>query len=724
MNGAAEELRRLQRIADLYEHAPSGNVLTTVDGLVLCANATFLALSGYRSEQLVGRRRFDELLTAGGRIYYETHLRPLLHMQGQIREIALELVCADGSRLPTMINSVIRPDPEDGSPRILTVVVDATERHAYERELLVANRRIERLQRITALFASALDSRQVADAALHELVDGVKADQGVLALLGSSGGELEVLGIAPKTSELADTWRGLRVANAPALEEVVRTATPVFIEQGDTREGWVAVLVGRGTSSRLAVIPLSVNDRVAGLLCLSSRSREVFRDDERRFLVSFAGLCAQAIERGRLQALAELTAKRERLLSTLGRDLAQRIGFQERAQCLVDLLVPAFADYATVEIPTCGPRPVAGRHTDPALLEPLLDLREAANATEELYGRGRARAASEAQIVTEIPEAVGEGHAQDQARRMTPGRLAPRSYIRVPLLARGENVGFLMLVMSDSIRRYSRAELPFFVDVADRAAVLLENARLYEHEYAVAHHLQRSLLPRSLPTDARTRIDARYRPSTDLEIGGDWYDAFELSADRIGFVVGDVVGHNIDAAAVMGQMSTALQAFALDGGGPASVVSRLSRFAATIPEASGTTLVYAELDLKTAILTYSCAGHLPPILFGAGSEPRCLWEGRSPLLGGGAHIEVPEASIRMEDRMTILLVTDGLIERRGPSITASLDDLLERLSVYSETPLADDFLDELVGSLFAGTEQEDDVCLLSVSLQRERAGAT
>ena len=282
----------MEEIADLYENAPCGNLLTSVDGLVLRANATFLALTGYRSEELVGRLRFDELLTPGGRIYYETHLRPLLHMQGQIREVAVELVRADGSRLPTMINSVIRPDPGGGPARMLTVVVDATERQGYERELLVANRRIERLQRVTATFASALDARQVADAALNELVDGVKADHGVLALLGSSGEEdLEVVGIVAESDELADAWRGLHVADAAPVEEAVRTGSPVFVEQGDGRESGVPALVGQGSSSsRLAVIPLTADERVVGVLCLASCSQTLFPGDERRFLVSFARL--------------------------------------------------------------------------------------------------------------------------------------------------------------------------------------------------------------------------------------------------------------------------------------------------------------------------------------------------------------------------------------------------------------------------------------------------
>ena len=153
-----------------------------------------------------------------------------------------------------MFNSVILPDPNDGSPRMLTVVVDATERHGYERELLVANRRIERLQRATAAFSSSLDSQQVADAALNELVDGVKADHGVLALLGASGEELEVVGSRSDSGKVADAWHGLRVADAGPVEEAVRTGRPVFIEQSGSREGGFPRSAGRDPGR--AALPL------------------------------------------------------------------------------------------------------------------------------------------------------------------------------------------------------------------------------------------------------------------------------------------------------------------------------------------------------------------------------------------------------------------------------------------------------------------------------------
>lgn len=127
----------------LYERAPCGYLSTAPDGLIIKVNQTFLSWTGYTRSDLVGRRTFAELLTAGGRIYHETHYAPMLQMQGTAREIALDIVRADGRRLPALVNSVLERDPAGAPVIIRTAVFDATERRGYERELLRAKQRAE-----------------------------------------------------------------------------------------------------------------------------------------------------------------------------------------------------------------------------------------------------------------------------------------------------------------------------------------------------------------------------------------------------------------------------------------------------------------------------------------------------------------------------------------------------------------------------------------------------
>lgn len=143
---------------DLYEHAPCGYLSTLPDGTIIRLNQTLLEWTGYRREDLVGRRRFSDILTPGGRIYVETHFAPLLTMQDAVREIALDVVRADGTRLPALINAILVRDA-DGNPSVIrTSVFDATDRREYERELLRARERAERSEAHARVLAQTLQA--------------------------------------------------------------------------------------------------------------------------------------------------------------------------------------------------------------------------------------------------------------------------------------------------------------------------------------------------------------------------------------------------------------------------------------------------------------------------------------------------------------------------------------------------------------------------------------
>src|SRR3954453_11288699 len=142
----------------LYERAPCGYLSTTPDGTIVKSNATFLDLTGYRREELVGRRTFAELLTPGGRIYHETHYAPMLRMQEAVGELALAMVCAHGERLPVLVNPALERTPE-GAPRVVRIAVfDATHRREYERELLRAKQRAEQSETRAQALARTLQA--------------------------------------------------------------------------------------------------------------------------------------------------------------------------------------------------------------------------------------------------------------------------------------------------------------------------------------------------------------------------------------------------------------------------------------------------------------------------------------------------------------------------------------------------------------------------------------
>jgi sigma-B regulation protein RsbU (phosphoserine phosphatase) len=151
----------------LYEQAPCGYLTTAPDGTIVKANQTFLTLTGYERSELLGRRRFADLLSAGGRIYHETHYAPMLSMQGKVREIALDIVRADGVRLPVLVNSVLERDATGAPVVVRTAVFDATDRREYERELLRAKTRAEESELRATALARTLQQTLIPPTAPH-----------------------------------------------------------------------------------------------------------------------------------------------------------------------------------------------------------------------------------------------------------------------------------------------------------------------------------------------------------------------------------------------------------------------------------------------------------------------------------------------------------------------------------------------------------------------------
>jgi anti-sigma regulatory factor (Ser/Thr protein kinase)/putative methionine-R-sulfoxide reductase with GAF domain len=255
------------------------------------------------------------------------------------------------------------------------------------------------------------------------------------------------------------------------------------------------------------------------------------------------------------------------------------------------------------------------------------------------------------------------------------------SLLGVPLIVEGDLIGVLH-VGSLAPRVFDARDLSVLELAAARAAPAIERARLLgelEREHRNAVLLQRSLLPRMLDMVPGVSVAARYLPARE-EVGGDWYDMIELPGGRVGVVIGDVVGHGLQAAALMGQLRTALHAYALVGHTPGRALELVNQFAISIGPDAMATAAFAVVDSDAETVYFASAGHLPPVVIAADGTARLMEVSIAPPLGAFAYKSCPEHELPFRAGETMLLYTDGLIERPAVSLDHSLEQLVDAVS--------------------------------------------
>jgi serine phosphatase RsbU (regulator of sigma subunit)/anti-sigma regulatory factor (Ser/Thr protein kinase) len=298
------------------------------------------------------------------------------------------------------------------------------------------------------------------------------------------------------------------------------------------------------------------------------------------------------------------------------------------------------------------------------------------------------------------------------------GAAAPRALMASPLTVKGRMAG-VVEIGSRKERRFTPEEESLLVLMADRAGLAIEHARAYERELGTVEMLQRSLLPDKLPLLPGVRIAARYRPGgAGVNVGGDWYDAIPLDDGRVGLAMGDVVGHGLGAASLMGQLRHAARAYALEGHSPPGVLDRLDRLVRSLQGAQMATLLYLVVEPDLTTLRFASAGHVPPLVVGPDGEPRFLEGAPNPPLGVFDSSGHEEVSAELEPGSTIVLYTDGLVEERGVSIDAGLDALREAARNPADP---EELCDHLVDTMLAIHPAHDDIAILALQAVPVRA---
>lgn len=286
-------------------------------------------------------------------------------------------------------------------------------------------------------------------------------------------------------------------------------------------------------------------------------------------------------------------------------------------------------------------------------------------------------------------------------------------------LIRGLTAGTALVLVKLQVGVFTIAGLvvaaeAFERDNATRQTAVLEEDQRREHEIAL--RLQRALLPSGVVSHPEVAVAARYEAGSEmLEVGGDWYETLELSGGRIGVIVGDVVGHGLEATAAMGRLRTAAAALARHTDSPARLLTHLDDFIGLPSAADMATAVYAILDPANGRLAYASAGHPPMLLLTPDGDARWLDAANSQPLYGSEDVERQEAVVAMEPGTVLVLYSDGLVERRGEALSTGLDRLRRAALRLRHEPVSA-VCDRLVVDMGVADERDDDVVVVTLRL--------
>ncbi|RBY88566.1 SpoIIE family protein phosphatase [Blastococcus sp. TF02A-26] len=433
----------------------------------------------------------------------------------------------------------------------------------------------------------------------------------------------------------------------------------------------------------------------------------------------------EVTERREIQDRAERAAQRLALLAQVSSELSGTLDVQAATGHLPRLVVPALADWCIVTLVDDDgrPRDVGHWHADPtrrALVGRYAAARLDAMPTTGPVGRALLTGEPVHSPSSDVLALLPPGEARD-----TLALLDPEGGVALPLRARGRTLGVLTLFFR---RGWTprQEDLVTAQDVADRAGLALDNARLYRQQQQLAEGLQRSLLTQP-PEPDHCEIAVRYLPAAEAaRVGGDWYDAFLQPGGATMLVIGDVVGHDTAAAAAMGHLRGLLRGIATySDAPPVEVLRGLDSSMAVLGTEVLATAAVARLEQTDderergiTRLRWANAGHLPPMVVQPDGSVADLasWQG-DLMLGVDATAVRQESVVTLDRGATVLLYTDGLVERRDSDLDAGVRRLRETLTELAGLPL-EQLLDEVLERLVDG-RPEDDVALVAVRLHRQ-----
>lgn len=524
------------------------------------------------------------------------------------------------------------------------------------------------LQNVTAALSETYTVEHVARVVADQILPVVGASAASVALLRAGEASLEVMAAEGYAESVLEEWRRIPVEADVPLAEAVRTVEPLFIGSREEIGRRYPALVARGevVSDALAAIPIVVRGRVLGAMGLSYGGERAFSAEDRALMVALARQCGQALERARLyeserdaHQQARAAQRRVAFLADASRILAETLDYRETLQQVAHLALSVLADLCIVDLvtPEGSVERVVAAAARPALEAVAEELRAAPSPPSADPG---ARAIRRGEI-----EVVPPGSRPD-ARSLGPlSAVAEHGLISVPLEARGRVLGAITLVSASPRFRYGEDDRELAEALAQRAAVAVDNARLYGERDHIARTLQRSLLPLELPSIPRMELAARYRAAGEgNDVGGDFYDAFGTVDGSWVVVVGDVCGKGPEAAAVAVLARHSLRTAALGERRPSAALGLLNEaMLQREGEQRFCTVAYVRVHPghDGVRLTVCCAGHPLPLVVRADGRVEPVGE-PGALLGVFSEPLLSDVPFDLEPGDALVLYTDGVTE--------------------------------------------------------------
>lgn len=608
--------------------------------------------------------------------------------------------------------------------------MDPQAEHAARVEAEQLSRRLTDLYDLTTRLAAAGSTTEVAtaiigaclpmlgaSAATITIYDGVGPPR-LLATVGVAGVE-EILfgGSDPEDEVGARAYAALSVTRS-----IVAERRPVLVTSVADRVGRFPDLVAEGiVQEAWSNLPLTVGDRLVGILAFGWDAPRAFDEPDIDFLSSIAAHSAIALDRALSLRAADSALTRLRKLQEVTAGLATAATVEEIAGVLVERGVRMVAPLGVVAVLDHEAR-VWRRHASRTMPRPVVERFGVIPVDHSDLTPVTACAQSGQPLTFESVEDISAQYPEFAPEYLATGS---RSHLCVPIMIGDRSVGALGFGFEKpgpiSVERLLVAKT-----LASLAGPALERAALYEAEYRTAHHLQAALLPDLPDSLPGGRAGGCYVPATSgREIGGDWYDVFETPGNRIGLCVGDVVGHDLAATTVMMKLQPLLRSVAQTGAGPAQVLEALDAACDRIPGVLCSTVGCADCSATLGLLRISSAGHPPAVLLTPG-HAAFLEVPPGPPLGVAVEPRRDHEFVLPDDAM-VVWYSDGLIERRHRSLVDGLAELLAAATDIAQdssfSRLAPQTVAErLRDRLSTDSAGADDLVVICLALQRETIG--